>query len=647
MNIAQHPQRVIFLLASIALIALPHVSHLPLAIIAFFYTVLAWRWLGVWRPQWLPSRWTVFVLTLIGLAVLYAQHLGVLGRDGGTCLFMTALGLKLLEIKSARDFYLIIYLAFVVAASQFLYEQSLWMAAYTLFVCCVLLATLVSINSNTAHTKAALGNASLIVVQAIPIAIVVFIVFPRLEAPHWMLFNEAHKARAGLSDTLQPGSISELSMSEALVFRAKFTGPLPPPAQRYWRGPVLSHTDGIKWTPIRDTRFGAYRDKPRFAGTAYAYTLLMEAQDKPWVFALDMPQSYSDSVRQNAYYQLITTGNPDQRAEYRVTSYPQYNTGFITRTEYKDNTELPADPSPKIQQLVTQLHGFDAPPEQFVKQLLNHFRTENFHYTLSPPLMEANPIETFLFTSRQGFCSHYAAAFVYLMRVAHIPARIVTGYQGGEINPIGSFLEVRQADAHAWAEVWIEQQGWVRVDPTAAIAPQRVEQSINVAQLVPSGVIQYLPSDATASWLKQARQLWGNIDYNWQRWVINYDNKNQSSLLSALGIFDIKTMAYWLAAVIASITAVLSALLLYQKPRAPDPTLRAYQRYCKKLAKRGFIKARNEGAQDFAHRIKPQLPAQAAHIDRITQLFIKLHYGKHSTPADLQLLKQWVAKFRV
>jgi len=211
-----------------------------------------------------------------------------------------------------------------------------------------------------------------------------------------------------------------------------------------------------------------------------------------------MPAEYALPLSQNANYQLITSEKPDKRTEYKITSYLNYNTGTITRTEYKDATQLPDEPSGKIKQLVKQLHGFDSSPDDFIKQLLNHFRREDFHYTLTPPLMEENPIETFLFETRYGFCSHYAAAFVYLMRVANIPARVVTGYQGGELNKVGNFLEIRQADAHAWAEVWLENKGWVRFDPTAAIAPERIERGINIDQLIPGGAISYMPTGAAA-----------------------------------------------------------------------------------------------------------------------------------------------------
>ena len=651
MNITSNKNNLIFLLCSLGLIVLPHFNNIPPAIFAFFYLLLSWRFISIWKQNWLPNKLIIFFLTLCGLALLYSQHQGILGRDAGTRLFVTALALKLFEIKSERDLYLITYLAFIVAASQFLYEQSLLMAAYILFVCCALLATLVCINSRKPQTGAALKAAAIIIAQALPMAVVLFILFPRIEAPRWLLFNEKHQAKTGLSDSMEPGSISSLGMSDELVFRVKFTGTMPPPAQRYWRGPVLSRTDGKHWTQVTDTRFGLFLEKIVFEGSPYQYTLLMEPQDKKWVFALDMPADYSLPLSRNANYQLITSENPDKRVEYKITSYTQYNTGTITQTEYKDATQLPAEPSGKIKQLVNQLHGFDSTPEHFIKALLNHFRTENFHYTLTPPLMEAYPIESFLFKTRYGFCSHYAAAFVYLMRVANIPARVVTGYQGGELNKIGGFLEIRQADAHAWAEVWLKNRGWARVDPTAAVAPERIEQNFNMERLMSGGIYSFAPASATAqevfNWLKQARQLWSNIDYSWQRWVINYDNRNQSRFLSSLGISNIKVMIYWMIVITALMTAILSWFLLHQKQKNTDQALRTYNRFCKKLAKAGLLRGAGEGVKDFADRVKIKLPEHTRDIDQITEVFIKLRYGKNATLDDLKLLIKRVGLFKI
>jgi len=230
------------------------------------------------------------------------------------------------------------------------------------------------------------------------------------------------------------------------------------------------------------------------------------------------------------------------------------------------------------------------------------------------------------------------------MRVAHIPARVVTGYQGGEQNTVGDFLEIRQADAHAWAEVWLDNRGWVRVDPTAAIAPERIEAELG-ADRQTAYAIATLKIPAY-SWLKQTRQLWSSVDYNWQRWVINYDNKNQSTFLSSFGINDIKTLMYWMIAVIASITAVLCWFLLYQKPKTNDKALLIYKRFCNKLARHALFRCSGEGVKDFAERAKLKLPEQAADIDRITAVFIKLRYERIASGEDLQQLKTLVGLFR-
>ena len=649
-NPAHNKEILIFLLSSLGLIVLPHVTHLHWAVFGFFCLLLVWRFVGIWRPDRLPPfPWIVFLI-VCGMAIIYSQHRGFLGRDGGTSLFVIALGLKLMEIKTERDLYLINYLAFIVAASQFLYEQSILMAAYILFVTCVLLAVLIYINSHVAQTGAALKKAAVIVAQAIPMAIVVFILFPRVEAPRWLLFNDDHQAKMGLSDSMEPGSITDLGMSDELVFRVKFAGAIPPPKERYWRGPVLTKTDGKKWTQVSSLSYEKYLDKLTYIGSPYQYTLLMEPQQKNWVFALEMPAEFPQVLRRNANYQLVAGEDLDKRSEFKLVSFPAYNTGYITKTEYKDARQLPRAASENINHLVAQLHGFDSPPDVFISQLLNHFRKEDFHYTLTPPLMEDNPIETFLFETRFGFCSHYASAFVYLMRVANIPARVVTGYQGGEFNVVGNFLEIKQADAHAWAEVWLENRGWVRFDPTAAIAPERIEKNIDIARLVPGGLISYAVSSkgtqAAFNLLKQARQLWSNVDYNWQRWVINYNNTNQASFLSIFGIDNFKTMVYWMMGFVGIITAILSLFLFYQKPKVDDPVLIAYKRFLRQIAKSGITKNSGEGSRDFSERLKPRLPAQAAAIEQITTLFMEQMYGKKPSKEGLIQLKNLVKGFK-
>lgn len=641
----------LFLLASIGLIALPHITHIPAPLFAFFILLLGWRFLAVWKKTWLPGNIWLFVITLTGIALIITQHQGILGRDAGTSLFITALGLKLLEIKKPRDIYLAIYLSFIVAATQFLYLQNIFMAAYIIAVSCVLLGTLICINSRTPKTFAALKAAAVIVLQAMPMMVIIFILFPRVESPRWLLFDKQQSAISGLSDSMEPGSISKLGMSPELVFRVKFSGPIPPPSQRYWRGPVLSFTDGKRWTRSKNLYFGKFLDRPKFFGTPYRYTLMMEPQTHDWVFALDLPADFSMPLRRNANYQLLTSERFDQRAEYKITSYPAYNTGYITKTEYRDNLQLPGKASAKINALVASLHGFDQPAEKFIQNLLRHFHQGGFFYTLFPPPMHDNPIEDFLFKYRAGFCGHYAAAFVYLMRVAGIPARVVNGYQGGEYNALGNFLEVRQANAHAWAEVWLQNRGWVRVDPTAAIAPERVEQNVNIAEQLATGEVSFSPDSANAgmltAWLKQGKFLWNSVDYSWQHWVLNYNSRNQARFLSALGIDNIRDMMYWLVAFSGLLTALLAWLILPGRMQPEDRVQRIYNRFCKKLAKAALVRNAGEGPVDFARRASTAKPPLADSIAAITELYIKIRYGRSAHENDLQKLQKLVRALRV
>lgn len=640
----------IFLLSSIGLITLPHVYNVPTSIFAFFVVLLSWRFLAIWKKNLLPHTLIVFLITLGGLLLMFTQYHSVLGRDAGTSLFVLGLGLKLLEIKSLRDLYLIVFLAFIVACSLFLYEQSILMAAYILVVCCTLLATLVTMNSLHPQTWVALKKSALIIVQALPIAAVLFVLFPRIEAPRWMLFKNDTQAKLGLSDTLEPGSISDLSLSAELVFRVKFKGDIPPPELRYWRGPTFSYTDGKRWTHTGDYVVNPALDTPHFTGKAYQYTVLMEPQAKNWVYALEMPVKFSNNLDQNATYQLITRELPDKRIEYQMTSHTDYNTGYLTKSELRDNLQLPRSPSSEIKTLVTQLHGFDHPPEVFIQTLLDYFKNEKFYYTLKPPLMEKNPIETFLFKTRYGFCSHYATAFVYLMRVAHIPARVIGGYQGGEMNKVGQFLEVRQADAHAWAEVWLKNKGWVRFDPTAAIAPERVERGVNVEQQLANQAVDFSPvisNNFALAWLKQAQQAWQTVDYSWQRWVINYDRANQSAFLASLGIRDLRVVLYAMLCMITGITALLAWWLLKNNQRHTDKVVRVYDKFCQKFAKVALERRSNEGAQDFAVRASLSLPEYSEQINTITAIYLKLRYGKNPAPQLFVEFTRLVAQFKL
>lgn len=636
-----------FLLISTGLITLPHAWHIPWQSFGFFAVILLWRLLAIWRQDWLPNRAVLFLLTLVGIALLVIQHRGIFGRDGGTALIVVSLALKLFEIRGRRDLYLIVYLSMIVSASQFLYEQSIFMAGYIVLVC---ITQLMMLSFETAHQlplRAALKTASTITLQALPLAMVIFVLFPRVEAPRWMWLQDDHKALSGLGNTLEPGSISDLSLSDELVFRARFQGDLPPPALRYWRGPVYSKTDGVRWfVASKKTQALAL---PEFSGATYSYTLLMEPQTQDWVFGLEMAERFEDSLQRDAGYLLRTSKRFSERTEYNLTSRTQYKTTSITPADYQENLQLPSEPSLKQLELIKKLHSFEARPEQFIQNLLNHFRQEKFYYTLTPPLMADDPIDTFLFDTRSGFCSHYATAFVYLLRIAKIPARVIGGYQGGEFNQVGGFLEVRQADAHAWTEVWLENKGWVRFDPTAAIAPERIERGVNVDLQIATGSINFgtmVGDQRTLNWLKRGRQLWQSVDYQWQRWVINYNGANQRQFLQTLGIDDLSALLKWLAGSVIVVTLPLAGWMLRQKRGSGDKAVNYYRHFCVWLAQKGTEIHVGEGALAFAQRAKIRHPELAEQIEHITALFIRLRYQADAQAGDLKELKNQIKKLR-
>lgn len=594
----------------------------------------------------MPPRGLIFLLSVLAIVLLVNQHRGFFGRDAGTGLFTVALGLKLLEIKSQRDIYLIVYLAFIVAASQFLYEQSVLMAGYIILVCVVLLATLIIQTAAQIQTKWAIKTAAAIILQALPLTVAAFVLFPRVEAPRWMWLTDDAKGVSGLTQTLEPGSIADLSLSDALVFRVRFKGDVPPPHLRYWRGPVYTKTDGVRWSMVDQHREQMLQ--PTFTGAVYEYTLLMEPQKENWVFALELPQTFDASLRLNAVYQLLTHKRPSERAEYSITSRPFYNTGTIDEVEYRENLQLPKAASEKQLALVESLGGFAGNPEQFINNLLDYFRREEFHYTLTPPLLPMDPIDTFLFETRSGFCSHYATAFVYLLRLANIPARVVGGYQGGQMNSVGGFLEIRQADAHAWAEAWLEGKGWVRFDPTAAIAPERIEHGVNVDMQLASGEVNFgmpVSESMALRWLKHSRQLWQSIDYNWQRWVINYRGASQGQVLEWLGIKDVGDWVTSLLISTLGLTAPLAFYLLRKK--APDQAMRYYCRFCAKMAKAGMPIQPGEGAKHFGERIISQKPQLSPLVEQITATFVRLRYQANAKASDLQTLKSLVDRLRI
>lgn len=632
---------VLFTLLVTFLIALPHVIHIPHSIFAFFVVLLIYRLLGVRKASLLPGKPVLFLITVCGLLLLFFEHRTVLGLHAGTSFFIVTLALKILELKQVRDLYLIIFLCFFVAITQFLYTQSILMGWYILLTTGLLVAALIGLTTGTLLTiKQRLKLSGLLLLQAIPIMIILFLLFPRIPAPRIGLPTKTSAAQTGLSDSMQPGQISQLIRSPELAFRVNFKGDPPPPRDRYWRGPVFWHTDGIRWTGVDNPSISV--QPIQLSGPQFRYDVTLEPHRQKWLFALDLPANKPPGSTLTPELLLIADKTVVKRISYSLISFTQYNTGTLKESERKLGLQLPGTPPPRITDLVSSWRTPGAGSPAIVQKALDYFHQEAFYYTRSPPLYPRDPVESFLFDSKRGFCEHFASAFVYLMRAAKIPARIVTGYQGGELNTVGQFLEIRQSDAHAWAEVWFQNRGWVRIDPTSAVAPERIERGFNALaeNNASSFGLDGLNLLGSGGLFQNLRFAWATLDHAWHQWVISYNAVSQNDFLSKFGLEDLKSLLFTLIGTIAACLLVTAlAILRPDKPKL-DKALRLYFHFCRKLAKTGIRKQANEGAGDFAHRAIKQHPNLGPDILQITGLYHKIRYGRLSSTADLNDLER-------
>ncbi len=452
------------LVALTGLAVAPHFTRLDLSLVLFFVATLAVRLVSIYRPALQPGRILLFLFTLTGFSLVFYHYPLLLGRAAGVAMLTVMLGLKLLELRKPRDLYLVIFLGFFTLTTQFLFNQQIVLLLYSLLVTIGLVTLLVekSRSQNTPSTFASLKLALSLLAQAAPIMVALFLFFPRLSGPLWNLGLSDTQGVTGLSDSITPGSISQLIQSRAVAFRVDFNGPVPPQQQRYWRGPVLWDSDGWRWEIGRRLTSGP--SSLLVEGDPLDYSITLEPSTNRWIYALDLATKIPPKSQLLADFHLVTKQPINQRYRYNISSHLRYNTGPITPEQRRRGLQLPDTTTLRMSALVNKWRRQSESDRELVNLSLNHFRNQPFYYTLYPPLVMDNPVDQFLFDSRRGFCEHYATSFVTLMRLAGIPARVVTGYQGGEINPLGNYLIVRQSDAHAWAEVWLEGLGWVRTD---------------------------------------------------------------------------------------------------------------------------------------------------------------------------------------
>lgn len=648
MNVAAIPRVSLgWLLLAQALVMLPFCFELPLWMIAL--------WLGcsLWRVQMfrmraaIPGKWLKAALLLVTAVCVYLSSGRLLGLETAAALLVATFLLKLVEMHSARDAQVLILLGLFCVVVSYLFDDSLPWALYSLLPVTALLTAMIGLQQarRVANPLATLRTAAVLMLQAVPLMVLLFVFFPRLPAL-WSLPMPGNQAQTGLSDSMSAADITELGRSPALAFRVSFDTAMPARNQLYWRVLTLDRYDGRRWSQSPFIGLStAHPWQPQ--GEPWRYRVIQEASGQPWMVALDVAQPPTRDVRQSSDFALRRARPIGQPYGYSLSSWPQVprDPQALTDIERTQALRLPSSGDPRTRAWAQVLKARYPQPPALVQALLRHFHDEPYHYTLKPPALGSDAVDDFLFDSRRGFCAHYAGAMVYVLRAAGIPARVVAGYQGGELNPAGNFLTVRQYDAHAWVEYWQPGQGWLNVDPTFAVAPQRIEAGLAQALADDEDFLADSPFSplrySNLAWLNDLRLGWDNLNYGWQRWVLGYQGEQQGALLLAW----FKGLAVWMLPVGGVLIMLILTLALLKPWRARgELALRQYQRFEHLLARHGVRREAGEGPQAFAERAALALPEQAIAISGFARAFVAQRYG--GEPPSSAVLAQHLIELR-
>ena len=646
------------LILAFGLVAAPHTEHLPLWLSALAGAMCLWRAYIARMRLTLPARWLLVLVVVASSAAIYLQYRTLFGRDAGVALLVLMISLKLMETRTQRDGMVLAFISYFLVMTNFFYTQSIPTALYLLG--CVWLITAAMIGLQRTHEpvpyraqwrqplrnqlRTQLRTSAVMLAQSVPLMVVFFVLFPRVQGPLWGMPSDAFAGVTGLSDNMSPGSINKLVFSEDVALRAEFAGKVPPANKLYWRGPVLLDFDGKTWTaPPR--QFLNRIDLQYRADPAY-YTVTVEPHNRRWLFALDIPGLLPPRTWITADYLMMSQMPVTSRVRYDISSYLDYRIG-VDSNEFtlRRALQLPRGFNPQTLELGEQLRAKHADSEAIMTAALALLRDQKFIYTVEPPLLGRHSVDEFLFNTRAGFCEHFSSAFVVLMRAAGVPARVVTGYLGGEYNSLGNYLIVRQSDAHAWTEVWMEQRGWVRVDPTNAISPARADGGL-AAALPDTALLSRSVFSMRNPLLHRWAMTWDSLANSWNQTVLGYNLETQRALLYRAG-FDgdtLRTLAALLIVATILVTLLLALATLRQRRRSREPVLAAYQTFCEKMAKTGIARGDAEGPRDFALRIAATRPDLAPAANDITRLYVLLRYQEEQEKINknkyLQQLQQ-------
>ena len=654
-NLPREARDTLFLLAVIAWIIAPQVSNLPVWCSTMAAALLLWRGTIAVRSAALPSRWWLAGLLLLAIGATLYSHRTLLGRDAGVTFIVVLLALKTLEMRARRDAFVIFFLGFFTMLSNFFFSQSLLTAASMLVALLGLLTALVNSHMPVGRPPLmqAAKTAGWMALLGAPIMVVLFMLFPRI-APLWGVPGDAMSGRSGLSASMQVGTIAKLALDSSVAMRIKFDGAAPRQSSMYFRGPVLSTFDGREWRPLQSV-FSAQMQPAadlRVQGDPASYQVTLEANNRPWVLVLDATperptlNGYTPSMTPDL--QWVAERPIADLVRYRATSYPDFRHGPVRPVAaLQDYLRLPFGFNPRTQQLALDMRRDPilarANTTTLVNAVMERLRTGGYQYTLEPGVYGTHTADEFWFDRKEGFCEHIASSFVLLMRALDVPARVVTGYQGGERNSVDGFWTVRQSDAHAWAEVWVAGQGWIRVDPTSAVAPGRTGTLQRLE--APLGVLTQALVTINPAFALNLRALWDATNNRWNQWVLNYSQAKQLDLLRKLGFESPswEDLSYVLIAIVVLASLVGAAWTLWDRHRQ-DPWLRLYHHATQRLQAAGLVLPPNAPPRQMAARLQagaPASPETAALRDWLLRLEAWRYGAQDSTQhTTLKLLQR-------
>lgn len=626
-------------LASAALALLPLLLQLPpmlatvIALAALMTAALSWR-----RVLPMPVR----LLLVLGMLAAIVWQMGLVrpGRDTGCALLAAMLAIKSSELRSLRDARSLLGFALFSPFAAFLLDQGpLTTLLAALAGLCALLA-LQRLAQGEGHADALplrgqLKGVGRLLALGLPLALASFWLFPRLSTPLWGVPERA-VSTPGLSDSMEPGQWLDLMADDTPALRVQFFGAVPEPDQRYWRGPVLTDFDGRRWTRdrARTQRPPAIVDA---GARGWDYQIDYEPTDRRQLVALDLPTRAPEGSTLDADMSLLSDRTLSALSRWRLHSAPpQHFDSALPPYLRRAALQLPAGFNPRTATLARQWRQEAGSNDEAVVRRALQWITTDFSYTLDTPVAGRDPIDEFLFGYKAGFCEHFSSAFVVLMRNAGIPARVVTGFAGGTRNRVGDYWVVRRMDAHAWAEVWLPQRGWVRVDPTAAVAPERILDTLDDRLLAEAG------NPLQQRWL-QLGQMGDWLRRGWNDLVLSFDARRQQQLFKPLGLDDIKPGQLLSGFVMAALAAVLwMAWLLARGERERDPLLRAWHRLGRRYARLGLAREPHEPALLWARRVDARRPDPA--LLALSQRFADARYA--GTCTDLASLLRDLRRHR-